>query len=76
MQWDAWGAAEASKPLSAAVRSLLTQAFGVTVSDAPRPAEDSVVLRDSELPGEVADKLVAIVGGPLPPTGSPSAPMI
>ncbi|MBJ8346795.1 FAD-binding oxidoreductase [Antrihabitans sp. YC2-6] len=62
MQWNAWGVAAGNKPLSPAVGTLLSQAFGVQVSDGGRPSEDAVILRDSTLTADHVAGLGELVG--------------
>ncbi|MEU7632280.1 FAD-binding oxidoreductase [Nocardia sp. NPDC049220] len=62
MVWDAWGIPAGHKPLSAQIRGLLTQVFGVSGDPLPRRDEDDVPLRESALtPGQRAE-LVEVVG--------------
>jgi alkyldihydroxyacetonephosphate synthase len=62
MKWNAWGDPHEAKPLSEGIRSLLTQALGVTGSPAPELDADQVRLRPSELTSGHREALAAIVG--------------
>jgi alkyldihydroxyacetonephosphate synthase len=62
MKWNAWGEPHAAKPLSEGIRSLLTQALGVTGSPAAELDADQVRLRPSELTSDHREALTAIVG--------------
>jgi alkyldihydroxyacetonephosphate synthase len=62
MKWNAWGDPHAAKPLSEGIRSLLTQALGVTGSPAAELDADQVRLRPSELTSDHREALTAIVG--------------
>ncbi|WP_432421153.1 FAD-binding oxidoreductase [Nocardia cyriacigeorgica] len=62
MVWDAWGAPTGHKPLSAQIRGLLKQVFGVSGEPVPRRAEAEVPLRDSALTPAARDGLAAVVG--------------
>ncbi len=62
MVWDAWGIPAGHKPLSASVRNLLTQVFGVSGDPVARRDEGDVPLRESALTPTQRDGLVAVVG--------------
>src|SRR5690606_5809084 len=62
MVWDAWGAPAGHKPLSAQIRGLLKQVFGVSGDTVARRDEGDVPLRDSALPPAARDGLAAVVG--------------
>ncbi len=62
MKWNAWGDPDHAKPLSDGIRSLLTQALGVTASAEPELDADQVRLRPSELATDHREALAAIVG--------------
>ena len=62
MKWNAWGDAQAAKPLSEGVRSLLKNALGVESSPVAAPEMDEVRLRESALSTQDLDALAAIVG--------------
>ncbi len=62
MKWNAWGDPHAAKPLSEGIRSLLTQALGVTGPPAAELDADQVRLRPSELTSDHREALTAIVG--------------
>jgi alkyldihydroxyacetonephosphate synthase len=62
MKWNAWGDPAAAKPLSDGIRSLLTQALGVTGTTAPDRRPEEVRLRPSTLSPADRDALTAIVG--------------
>ncbi|WP_293055735.1 FAD-binding oxidoreductase, partial [Mycobacterium sp.] len=62
MKWNAWGDPAEAKPLSAGLRSLLEQAFGVTGTDVAQLEADQVQLRPSALTQADRDALSAIVG--------------
>src|SRR6202021_2477557 len=47
MKWNAWGDPDEAKPLSEGIRSLLTQALGVTGSPEAELAADQVQLTPS-----------------------------
>ena len=62
MVWDAWGIPAGHKPLSASIRNLLTQVFGVSGDPVARRDEGDVPLRESTLTPAHRDGLVAVVG--------------
>jgi alkyldihydroxyacetonephosphate synthase len=62
MKWDAWGDPEQAKPLSDAIRALLSQALGVQESAGTEPTADEVRLRASALSGADRAGLAALVG--------------
>ena len=62
MKWNAWGDPHAAKPLSEGIRSLLSQALGVTGSPAAELDADQVRLRPPELTSGHREALAAIVG--------------
>lgn len=62
MVWDAWGIPAGHKPLSASIRTLLTQVFGVSGDPVARRDEGDVPLRESTLTPTQRDGLVAVVG--------------
>jgi alkyldihydroxyacetonephosphate synthase len=62
MKWNAWGDPDHAKPLSDGVRSLLTQALGITGSPEIELGADQVRLRPSELATDHREALAAIVG--------------
>ncbi|MGB6512404.1 MAG: FAD-binding oxidoreductase, partial [Mycobacterium sp.] len=62
MKWNAWGDPHEAKPLSEGIRSLLTQALGVTDSTAAELDPDQVTLRPSQLTDDHREALAAIVG--------------
>lgn len=62
MVWDAWGIPAGHKPLSASIRTLLTQVFGVSGDPVARRDEGDVPLRESALTSAQRDGLVAVVG--------------
>jgi alkyldihydroxyacetonephosphate synthase len=62
MVWDAWGIPAGHKPLSAQIRSLLTQVFGVSGDPEARRDEGDVPLRESALTSAQRDGLVEVVG--------------
>ncbi|WP_433603581.1 FAD-binding oxidoreductase [Nocardia sp. CA-135953] len=62
MVWDAWGIPAGHKPLSASIRNLLTQVFGVSGDPVARRDEGDVPLRESTLTPAQRDGLVAVVG--------------
>ncbi|WP_328412809.1 FAD-binding oxidoreductase [Nocardia sp. NBC_00403] len=62
MVWDAWGIPAGHKPLSAQIRGLLAQVFGVSGDPAPRRDEGDVPLRESVLTPARRDGLVEVVG--------------
>jgi alkyldihydroxyacetonephosphate synthase len=62
MKWNAWGDPAAAKPLSAGIRSLLTQALGVTDAPAGELDPGQVRLRPSALTESDRDALAAITG--------------
>ncbi len=62
MVWDAWGIPAGHKPLSAQIRGLLTQVFGVSGDPVARRDEGEVPLRESALTPTRRDGLVEVVG--------------
>ncbi|MFE9580319.1 FAD-binding oxidoreductase [Nocardia sp. NPDC006044] len=62
MVWDAWGIPAGHKPLSAQIRGLLTQVFGVSGDPVARRDEGEVSLRESALTPAQRDGLVEVVG--------------
>lgn len=71
MQWNAWGSADAAKPLSPELRALIAQTFGVDTEktvdtggtvDTERTAPDAVALRACALSAGQRQNLVAVVG--------------
>lgn len=62
MVWDAWGIPAGHKPLSAQVRGLLTQVFGVSGDPVARRAEGDVALRESALTPAQRAGLAELVG--------------
>jgi alkyldihydroxyacetonephosphate synthase len=62
MKWNAWGDPNHAKPLSEGIRSLLTQALGVTGSPETGLDADQVRLRPSELATVHREALAAVVG--------------
>src|SRR5271168_1750942 len=62
MKWNAWGDPDEAKPLSEGIRSLLTQALGVTGSTEAELEADQVQLRPSALTTANREALAAIVG--------------
>jgi alkyldihydroxyacetonephosphate synthase len=62
MKWNAWGDPHKAKPLSEGIRSLLSQALGVTGSPAAELDADQVRLRPSQLTSGHREALAAIVG--------------
>ncbi|WP_431962684.1 FAD-binding oxidoreductase [Nocardia sp. bgisy134] len=62
MVWDAWGIPAGHKPLSAQIRGLLAQVFGVSGEPVARRDEGDVPLRASALTPAQRDGLVAVVG--------------
>ena len=62
MKWNAWGDPDEAKPLSEGIRSLLTQALGVTGSPEAELEADQVQLRPSALTAAHREALAAIVG--------------
>ncbi|WP_280470259.1 hypothetical protein [Nocardia brasiliensis] len=63
MVWDAWGIPAGHKPLSAQIRNLLTQVFGVSGDPVARRDEGDVLLRESALTPDQRDGLAGVVGG-------------
>ncbi len=62
MVWDAWGIPAGHQPLSAQIRGLLTQVFGVSGDPVARRDEGDVPLRASALTPARRDGLTAVVG--------------
>ncbi len=62
MKWNAWGDPIHAKPLSEGVRSLLSQALGVTPSPVAELDADQVTLRPSQLAASHRAALAAMVG--------------
>ncbi|MCP2318730.1 alkyldihydroxyacetonephosphate synthase [Nocardia amikacinitolerans] len=62
MVWDAWGIPAGHKPLSAQIRGLLAQVFGVSGDPVARRDEGDVPLRASALTPAQRDGLVEVVG--------------
>ncbi|WP_194819499.1 FAD-binding oxidoreductase [Nocardia sp. XZ_19_385] len=62
MVWDAWGIPAGQQPLSAQIRGLLAQVFGVSGSPVARRDEGDVPLRESALTPAQRSGLVAVVG--------------
>lgn len=62
MVWDAWGIPAGHKPLSAQIRNLLTQVFGVSGDPVARRDEGDVLLRESALTPDQRDGLAGVVG--------------
>lgn len=62
MKWDAWGSAEAAKPLSEDISNLLEQMLGVTKNQDIERAPQDVVLRPSTLTDTDRVSLAGIVG--------------
>ncbi|MEV0294014.1 FAD-binding oxidoreductase [Nocardia sp. NPDC050710] len=62
MVWDAWGIPAGRQPLSAQIRGLLAQVFGVSGDPVARRDEGDVPLRESALTSAQRDGLVAMVG--------------
>jgi alkyldihydroxyacetonephosphate synthase len=62
MKWNAWGDPHEAKPLSEGIRSLLTQALGVTAEPAVELEADQVRVRPSELTSSHREALAGIVG--------------
>ena len=62
MKWNAWGDPDHATPLSEGVRSLLSQALGVTAAPAAELDADQVALRPSQLAASHRDALAGIVG--------------
>lgn len=63
MVWDAWGVPAGHQPLSAQIRGLLTQVFGISGEPVARRDEGDVPLRASMLTPADRDGLAALVGG-------------
>ena len=62
MKWNAWGDPHEAKPLSDGIRSLLTQALGVTGTSKAELEADQVRLTPSRLAAEHREALATIVG--------------
>ncbi|MDO3649648.1 FAD-binding oxidoreductase [Nocardia mangyaensis] len=62
MVWDAWGVPAGHQPLSAQIRGLLTQVFGISGEPVARRDEGDVPLRPSVLTDADRDGLVDVVG--------------
>ncbi|MFE7798878.1 FAD-binding oxidoreductase [Nocardia sp. NPDC057440] len=62
MVWDAWGIPAGHKPLSAQIRGLLAQVFGVSGDPVARRDQDEVPLRESVLTPARRDGLAEVVG--------------
>ncbi|RJO70133.1 FAD-binding oxidoreductase [Nocardia panacis] len=62
MVWDAWGIPAGHKPLSAQVRNLLAQVFGISGDPLARRDEGDVPLRASALRQDARAGLSAVVG--------------
>ncbi|MBH0777129.1 FAD-binding oxidoreductase [Nocardia bovistercoris] len=62
MVWDAWGIPAGHQPLSAQIRGLLAQVFGISGDPVVRRDEGDVPLRESALTPAQRDGLVAVVG--------------
>src|ERR1022692_4346783 len=62
MKWNAWGDPDQAKPLSEGIRSLLTQALGVTGTSEAELDAGQVQLKPSELTDGHRDALAALVG--------------
>ncbi|WP_054813642.1 FAD-binding oxidoreductase [Nocardia arizonensis] len=62
MVWDAWGIPAGHQPLSAQIRGLLAQVFGVSGTPVARRDEGDVPLRESTLTTAQRDGLIAVVG--------------
>jgi alkyldihydroxyacetonephosphate synthase len=62
MKWNAWGDPNKAKPLSDGIRSLLTQALGLTGSPEAELDADLVRLRPSALTSDHRTALAEIVG--------------
>jgi alkyldihydroxyacetonephosphate synthase len=62
MKWNAWGDPDHAKPLSEGVRSLLSQALGVTASPVTELDADQVALRPSQLAASHREALATMVG--------------
>ncbi|ONM46538.1 FAD-binding oxidoreductase [Nocardia donostiensis] len=62
MVWDAWGIPAGHKPLSAQIRGLLGQVFGVSGEPVARRDEGDVPLREPALSSDRRAGLAAIVG--------------
>lgn len=62
MKWDAWGSAEAAKPLSEDIGNLLEQVLGVKKSEEAERAPQEMTLRPSALSDADRGALSAIVG--------------
>lgn len=62
MVWDAWGVPAGHQPLSAQIRGLLTQVFGISGEPAARRDEGDVPLVASTLTATTRADLAALVG--------------
>lgn len=62
MVWDAWGVPAGHQPLSAQIRGLLAQVFGISGEPVARRDEGDVPLRASVLTDADRDGLVDVVG--------------
>ncbi|TCJ93696.1 FAD-binding oxidoreductase [Nocardia alba] len=62
MVWDAWGVAAGHQPLSAQIRGLLAQVFGISGEPVARRAENDVALIPTTLTAADRAGLTAIVG--------------
>ncbi|MGA8330959.1 MAG: FAD-binding oxidoreductase [Mycobacterium sp.] len=62
MKWNAWGDPDHATTLSASVRSLLSQALGITAAPAAELDADQVALRPSRLAASHRAAMAAIVG--------------
>ncbi|MEV0435009.1 FAD-binding oxidoreductase [Nocardia sp. NPDC050413] len=62
MVWDAWGVPAGHQPLSAQIRGLLTQVFGISGEPAARRDEGDVPLVASTLAATTRADLAALVG--------------
>lgn len=62
MQWNAWGDADAAKPLSPGIRSLLDQALGIDTAGIDEPSLEQVRLRPSALSPADREGLTALIG--------------
>lgn len=62
MVWDAWGVPAGHQPLSAQIRGLLTQVFGISGEPAARRDEGDVPLVESTLTAATRADLAALVG--------------
>ncbi len=62
MVWDAWGVPAGHQPLSAQIRGLLTQVFGISGEPAARRDEGDVPLVASTLTASTRADLAALVG--------------